>query len=159
MKVQCSYCNTPYQLDDQKIPNRKIKFKCRKCQNHVYVNRGSHLATKPSFPKEMVCPKCGQRQIASDECVQCGMTVNKNQRVASRLGNTHAETKQKEEIQPHEKMTLKDEIVDCPKCSHGLQRDDLECPKCGIVIEKYKIYLAKKKQVESEASGNTEDNA
>jgi predicted Zn finger-like uncharacterized protein len=152
MKVQCPYCNTQYQLDDKKIPNKKIKFKCRKCQKPVYVNKGRHAATKASPKREMVCPKCGQRQAVADECIQCGMTVDRNKSIIKPPENSPATPETKKQIQSHQKEAIKEEIVDCPKCSYTLQADELECPKCGIVIEKYEAHLAKKKQVESEAS-------
>jgi predicted Zn finger-like uncharacterized protein len=151
MKIQCPNCKTVYQLDDKKIPNRKIKFKCRKCQNPVYINKKNGSAREPSHPKQMVCPKCGQGQAVSDECVHCGITVATYKREAKPNGDIQPKPKLKNEIQPQEKQKAKEEMINCPKCSYGLQPDDLECSNCGIVLEKYKEFTAKIQQAEKEA--------
>jgi predicted Zn finger-like uncharacterized protein len=150
MKIQCPNCKTVYQLDDKKIPNRKIKFKCRKCQTPVYINKKNGSAREPSHPKQMVCPKCGRQQAVSDECVHCGTTMVKHKREEKPSGDFHPKPKLENETQPQEKPEAKEERVDCPKCSYGLRPDDLECPSCGIVLEKYKAFTAKIKQAEKE---------
>ena len=151
MKIECPNCNTVYQLDDKKIPNRKIKFKCRECQNPVYINKKNGSASEPSHPKQMVCHKCGRRQAVSDECVHCGTTVVKHKQEAKPNGDSHPEPKLENDAQPQEKKKAKEELVNCPKCSFGLRPDDLECQNCGIVLEKYKAFTAKIKQAEKEA--------
>jgi len=151
MKIQCPNCKTVYQLDDKKIPNRKIKFKCRECQNPVYIHRKDGSAGGPSHAKQMVCPKCGRRQAVSDECVHCGTTVIKHSQEAKPNGDSPPKPKLENETQPQEKPEVKEEIVNCPKCSHGLRPDDLECYNCGIVLEKYKAFTAKLEKAEKEA--------
>jgi predicted Zn finger-like uncharacterized protein len=157
MKIQCPNCKTVYQLDDKKIPNRKIKFKCRQCQNPVYIHKKNGSAKEPSDPKEMVCPKCGRRQAVSDECVHCGITVTQYSPEAKPNGDIQPKPKLKNKSQPQEKQKAKEEIVNCPKCSYGLQPDDLECSNCGIVLEKYKAFTAKTKQAEIETQQQVEN--
>jgi len=157
MKIQCPNCKTVYQLDDKKIPNRKIKFKCRKCQTPVYINKKNDPAREPSQSKQMVCPKCGRRQAVSDECAHCGMTMLKHKREAKLNGASHPKPKLENESQPQKKPGTKEERVDCPKCSFGLRADDLECPNCGIILEKYKAFTAKMKEAEKEAQQQLEE--
>jgi predicted Zn finger-like uncharacterized protein len=150
MKVQCSHCKTVYDLDDKKIPNKKIKFKCRKCQKPVYVNKINGPAGAYSHPKQMVCPNCGQQQAVTDECTHCGTTVVKHKREVKPNGDRHPPPELEAETQPREKQAAKGEIVNCPKCAFEIQSDDLECLNCGIVLEKYRALEAKKKEAEEE---------
>ena len=150
MKIQCPNCKTVYQLDDKKIPNRKIKFKCRECQTPVYINKKNGSVRKPSHPKQMVCPKCGRRQAVSDECVHCGTSMVKPRQEPKPNGDLHPKPKLENETRPQEKLEIKEDKVNCPKCSYGLRSDDLECPNCGIVLEKYKAFTAKLEQAEKE---------
>jgi uncharacterized paraquat-inducible protein A len=76
--------------------------------------------------------------------------VVKHRREAKPNGDIQPKPKLKNETQPHEKQKAKEEIVNCPKCSYGLQTDDLECSNCGIVLEKYKAFTANIKQAEKE---------
>jgi len=148
MKIECSNCKTVYDLDDKKIPNKKIKFKCRKCQNPVYVNKKTGSAGVSSQPKQMVCPKCHQQQAVSDECVHCGTTVVQPSRDTKPNGDLQPKPKLEIEAQPQGQQAANEEIVNCPKCSIGLRPDALECHNCGIILEKYRALEAKKKQAE-----------
>ena len=157
MKIQCSHCKTVYDLDDKKIPNKKIKFKCRKCQNHIYINKKNSSVGESSHPKQMVCPKCDRQQAVSDECVHCGTTMVKHSREAKPDGERHPEPKLESKTQPREKQADIQDIVYCPKCASELRPDDLECLNCGIILEKYKAFKAKKKQAEQEAQQQAEE--
>jgi predicted Zn finger-like uncharacterized protein len=158
MKIQCPHCETVYDLDDKKIPNKKIKFKCRKCQKHVYVYKHNGSAGASSPGKQMVCPKCGHPQAVSDECVHCGTSVIKHRRDAKPNGDPDPMPPSVTEPQSQERQAAKDEAaVYCPKCSFELRSNDLECINCGIVIEKYKDFAAKKKQAEKESQQQATD--
>jgi predicted Zn finger-like uncharacterized protein len=148
MKIQCPNCKTVYQLDDKKIPNKKIKFKCRECQNSVYIHKKNSSDGAAPHPKQMVCPKCGRRQAVSDECVHCGITVATYKREVKPNGDIQPKPKLENETQPKEKQKAMEETVNCPKCSFGLKPYDLECSNCGIVLEKYKAITAKIKPAE-----------
>ena len=152
MKIQCSHCKTVYDLDDKKIPNKKIKFKCRKCQNPVYVNKRIEPAAASSQPKQMECPNCGHKQAVSDECIHCGTSVVKHRRAAKPDSEPEPRPQSVPEPQPQQQPVAKNEdAVLCPKCAFELKSGDLECLNCGIVIEKYIAFEAKKKQAEEES--------
>jgi hypothetical protein len=105
----------------------------------------------------MVCPKCGQQQAVSNECVHCGTTMAKHRREEKPNGDFHPKPKLENKTQPQEKPEVKEKRVDCPKCSFGLRPDDLECPNCGIVLEKYKVFTAKIKEAGKEAQQQLEE--
>ena len=151
MKIQCPKCKTVYQLDDKKIPNKKIKFKCRECQNPVYINKKNGTVGEPSQAKQMICPKCNRRQSVSDECIHCGTTMVNHRQETKSNRDSPPTPKKENETPPQKKQGVQEELVNCPKCSHGLRPDDLECYNCGIVIEKYKAFTAKQKQAENES--------
>jgi predicted Zn finger-like uncharacterized protein len=158
MKIQCPHCKSVYDLDDKKIPNKKIKFKCRKCQKHVYINKDKDSAGASASGKQMVCPKCGREQAVSDECVHCGTTVIKPGRDAKPNGDPAPPPPPGPEPPSRDNVATKDEdVVYCPKCAFELRSSDLECINCGIVIEKYKAFEAKKKQAEEESQQQTAD--
>lgn len=45
----------------------------------------------------------------------------------------------------------KNEVAECPKCGMSLDAQAQECSNCGIVLEKYKAYLEKKKLAQTHA--------
>ncbi|MGD2272303.1 MAG: zinc-ribbon domain-containing protein [Desulfobacterales bacterium] len=144
MKVQCPYCNTQYQLDDKKIPNKKIKFKCRKCQKPVYVNKGRPASTKHLSQGQMVCPKCGQRQAAADECIQCGIVIEKYEAYLAKKKQVESEASEGMDknvsSMPHA-QTAEEEIdkqenstpgrITCKACTQEISAGVNFCPHCG----------------------------
>ena len=158
MKIQCSHCKTVYDLDDKKIPDKKIKFKCRKCQQHIYINKDKDSAGASAPGKQMVCSKCGHQQAVSDECVHCGTTVIKPMQDATPNGDPAPQPPPVTEPPSQDNGAPKDEdVVYCPKCGFELRSSDLDCINCGIVIEKYIAFEAKRKQAEEESQQQAAD--
>ena len=46
MKVQCSKCDSKYNIKDEKIPENGAKIKCPKCQNVISV-----MKHEPELPE------------------------------------------------------------------------------------------------------------
>ena len=54
MKIVCPHCNTNYQMDDSKIPEKGLPVKCSVCGNKFRVFREQKAEEKPEQPEEEV---------------------------------------------------------------------------------------------------------
>jgi Tfp pilus assembly protein PilF len=52
MKIVCPHCNTNYQIDDSKVPEKGLPVKCSVCGNKFRVFRENESEEKPEAPKE-----------------------------------------------------------------------------------------------------------
>jgi len=52
MKIVCPHCNTNYQIDDSRVPEKGLPVKCSVCGNKFRVFREQENEEKPEPPKE-----------------------------------------------------------------------------------------------------------
>ena len=100
MRVKCSKCGCVYKIDGSKIPDKGAYAKCKKCQNRIFISKHAENLKNKSVPaphgspinisnqnntkqlgseektqrsRNVVCPKCSQRQpFSRDKCFKCG---------------------------------------------------------------------------------------
>lgn len=73
MKVECGNCNTRYNIDASKIPEKGASATCKKCGSRMVIKKPA-----PVKKADRHCPKCGS-PIAEDaaECLICGVVISK----------------------------------------------------------------------------------
>jgi predicted Zn finger-like uncharacterized protein len=92
MKVQCSNCKTIYSFDDDKVPDKKIKVTCRKCQSPIYIEKEPDSQQNTLSAGKKVCPKCGcSFQPGNTECPKCGIIIAKYEALISKKGTLEKE--------------------------------------------------------------------
>lgn len=78
MKVQCKNCGSVYNLNEKKIPKRKVKFRCRQCQEFVYLNVANVPPKSQLKDQIKECPKCGfSLSPGAIECPNCNIILEK----------------------------------------------------------------------------------
>ncbi len=71
MRLQCPTCASVYNIDDTKIPDHDVTFKCKRCQSVITVH--GKLSGDGESSNLMVCSKCGNKQVQSIKCDRCGL--------------------------------------------------------------------------------------
>ncbi len=61
MIVRCSECNAAYQVDDEKVDNKRFAFTCPKCKAHVIINNRTDTAPDTSFD-DMLMTHAGEEK-------------------------------------------------------------------------------------------------
>ncbi len=89
MIIQCEQCNVKYRLDESRIPAKRAKVRCSRCQHVFLVSQENQFHRETSIPlsldevpKESAqdpfqCPQCGFQQPHSEECIKCGIIFSK----------------------------------------------------------------------------------
>ena len=133
MKVQCKNCGTVFNLNEKKIPKHKAKFRCRQCQEFVYLNVADD-------------PPQSQSQDQTVEVNAPPQSQPKDQADANVPVEDQSKVQADATVPPTNQST--DQTNECPKCGFSLPPDAIECPSCNIVLEKYKSYIEKKQAEE-----------
>jgi predicted Zn finger-like uncharacterized protein len=65
MKIRCPKCNTLYNIDESKIPEKGAYVRCKKCQNKFHIEKDEQ---KEEFVERdetawEPCPRCGSRRV------------------------------------------------------------------------------------------------
>lgn len=61
MIVRCSDCNAAYQVDDEKVENKRFAFTCPKCKAHVVIDNRMEIAQDRSFDEMLVAQTVEER--------------------------------------------------------------------------------------------------
>ncbi|MGQ9842137.1 MAG: DUF4389 domain-containing protein [Spirochaetota bacterium] len=56
MIVRCSECNAAYQVDDEKVENKRFAFTCPKCKAHVIIDNRMDIAQDKSLDEMLMAP-------------------------------------------------------------------------------------------------------
>ena len=79
MKVRCHSCGNLYNINETKITKAKVKFKCRQCQEYVYVYKENIKSKRDLKGSQQVCSKCGYRFEPHDKaCPHCNLQLEKD---------------------------------------------------------------------------------
>ena len=78
MKATCQNCGIIYDINVGKITKAKVKFKCRQCQDFVYLNVADVPPESQSKDEIKDCPKCGfSLSPGAIECPNCNIILAK----------------------------------------------------------------------------------
>ncbi|MCX8123308.1 MAG: zinc-ribbon domain-containing protein [Spirochaetes bacterium] len=61
MIVRCSECNAAYQVDDEKVENKRFAFTCPKCKTHVIIDNRIEKVPERSFDQRLVEQKAERK--------------------------------------------------------------------------------------------------
>ncbi len=61
MIVRCTDCNAAYQVDDEKVENKRFAFTCPKCKAHVVIDNRMEIAQDRSFDEMLVAQAVEER--------------------------------------------------------------------------------------------------
>jgi len=123
MNIQCPNCKTEYKVDDDRIPDKGVYSRCKKCQTKFFVKK----ETKPSEEKQdgkwIECPECGFTQASSPTCKYCGAHISTSTGSVKEIPQGEKETPDKKEpakkedvtVGEKEKITKKSDISDQEK--------------------------------------------
>lgn len=118
MIVRCSDCNAAYQVDDEKVENKRFAFTCPKCKAHVVIDNRMEIAQDISFDEMLVA-----------------QTVEERPKKTARAEESFEDILQEEPFEEHaakdiskaEEDLLADiESYDVPKDKKGKIKDEFE---------------------------------
>ena len=115
MKIVCPHCNTNYQIDDSKIPEKGLLVKCSVCQNKFRVFAGQQ-EENPDDIEDLA----GKKNSSSDmDSLFDSMPANNNKAaddldalLGGDTGNKHGEAPENEETGGIDIASYHDEISD-----------------------------------------------
>jgi predicted Zn finger-like uncharacterized protein len=76
MNIQCPNCKTEYKIDDARVPDKGVYFRCKKCQTKFFVKKETKPSIKKQESKWIECPECGFAQASSQTCQHCGARIS-----------------------------------------------------------------------------------
>ena len=141
MKVRCQNCGNLYDIKETKVTKAKIKFKCRQCQEYVYVYKKDIKSNGDSGKSQKVCPTCGHRlEPHEKECPLCNLQLEKktsdsepkqSEDIDSTPDNQLKETDKKDTNSAEEKKESVDVLMFCRSCLKTISTSVDSCPHCG----------------------------
>ena len=123
MNIQCPNCKTEYKVDDDRIPDKGVYSRCKKCQTKFFVKKETKLSNKEQDGKWIECHECGFTQASSQTCKYCGASLSTSTGSAKERIQEEKETPDKKEpvkkedvsAEGKEKITKKSDISDQEK--------------------------------------------
>ena len=141
MKVRCQNCGNLYDINETKVTKAKVKFKCRQCQEYVYVYKENIKSKNDLKESKKACSKCGYLFEPNDKaCPHCNLQLKKNksdieQKQSEDIDNTHdshLKKVDKNDKKPAEEKKKLDEILMfCRSCWQRIPTASDNCPHCG----------------------------
>jgi len=129
-KINCQFCNATLGIPIKDITEEGKSFHCPRCHKSFFIQKSQF---EKFFEYSMHCPKCGEFQKASEECIICHVIINKFLKykelnpawdtLSARFVSKNPESEETGPLNP-----LQDLIIKCPYCGFSKTLSKDECP-------------------------------
>lgn len=137
MLINCKFCNTALGIPVENITEEGKWIPCPHCNKNLFIQKDQF---EKRFEYSMHCPKCGELQSPSEECIYCNVIIDKYLKIKG--------IKTAWDILSH-RFPVKDPashsiIIKCPNCgfSKELSKDQcpsyitrIGCPNCDLSFD------------------------
>jgi len=111
MNIQCPNCKTEYKVDDDRIPDKGVYSRCKKCRTKFFVKKETLPSTKKQDGKWIECSECGFTQASSQTCKHCGARISTTAGSVKERIQEEKETPDKKEPEKKEDVTTEGEEI------------------------------------------------
>ncbi|MBW2607894.1 MAG: zinc-ribbon domain-containing protein [Deltaproteobacteria bacterium] len=111
MNIQCPNCKTEYKIDDARIPDKGVYYRCKKCQTKIFVKKETKPSKDRGDSKWVECPECGFTQAPSQACKYCGARISTSTGSVNERIQATKETPDKEEPAKKEDVTAEEKEI------------------------------------------------
>lgn len=146
MRINCKFCNADLGIPVENITEEGLWIPCPHCNKGLFIQKSQF---EKYFEYSMHCPKCGELQSPSEECIYCNVIINKYLKIkgiktAWEILSQRFAAKNPASENAGPLNTAQALIIKCPNCgfSKKLSKDQfpsyitrIGCPNCDLSFD------------------------
>lgn len=146
IRMNCKFCNADLGIPVENITEEGSWIPCPHCNNNLFIKKDQF---EKQFKYSMHCPKCGEMQSPSEECIYCNVIINKYLKIKGLKPAWDILSQRfagKSPVSPNTGLlnNVNDLTIKCPNCgfSKRLSRDQcpsyitrIGCPNCDLSFD------------------------